>query len=57
MNTVTLRAEYQLRVVENRVLRNLFVSKRKKVAENGRKFRDKMFHDLQFSLSIMDIKN
>ena len=53
VNAVTLRAEGKLKVLDNRVLRNLFGSKRQKVAEHCTKFRDKMFHNLQISLSIV----
>jgi len=53
MNPVTQRAEYKLRAFENIVLRNVFVSMRQKRAENCTKFRDKMFHDMQFSPGII----
>jgi len=53
MNPVTLRAERKLRMLDSRVLSDLFVSKRQKVAENCTKFRDKALHDSQISSSII----
>jgi hypothetical protein len=52
---LTLREEYRLRVLENRVLRRIFGSKRKKVAGGWRRLQNEELHNLYTSLNIFRV--
>jgi hypothetical protein len=52
--SLTLREEYRLRVLENRVLRRIFESKRDEVTGEWRKLHNEELHDL-YSSSIIRI--
>jgi hypothetical protein len=53
--SLTLREEDRLRVLENRMLRGIFGSKRDEVTGGWRKLRNEELHDLYFSPSIIRI--
>jgi hypothetical protein len=53
--SLTLREEHRLRVFENRVLRNIFKSKRDEVTGEWRALRNEELFDLYFSASIVRI--
>jgi hypothetical protein len=51
--SLTLREEHRLRVLENRVLRRIFGSKRDKVIGGWRKLHNEELHNLYFCPSII----
>jgi hypothetical protein len=51
--SLTLRGEYGLRVLENRVLRRIFGGKREKVVEGWRRLHDEELHNLFASPNII----
>jgi hypothetical protein len=51
--SVTLREEHKLRVIENRVIRTLFGSKRDEVTGGWRKLHNEELHNLYSSPSII----
>jgi hypothetical protein len=44
--SLTIREEYRLRVLENRVLRRIFGSEREEVASDWRRVHNEKLHDL-----------
>jgi len=52
---LTLREEYRLRVLENRVLRRIFGSKRKKVAGGWIRLHNEELHNLYASPNIITV--
>jgi hypothetical protein len=55
--SLTLREEYRLRVIENRVLRRIFGPKRDGMTEGWRKFHNEELHELYSTNIIVMLKS
>jgi hypothetical protein len=53
--SLTLKEEHTLRVFENRVLRNIFLSKRDEVTGDWRRLHNEELYDLYFSSNIIRV--